>query len=241
MPGHDSTTIVVVSESGDAITTSLAIAQGIERDHASVIKLVREKAAELEAFGLLDFKSESSAGRPTEYAILNERQATLLMTFFRSSAIVDRFKIRLVGQFYEMARQLNDPAAIMARALKIADSQLALASERVQALEHKVAEDAPKVEFTERVQAAEGSASMSAVAKTFKTGPIRLYAKLRELKIIKPGTTEPYQQYIDRGWFELEVIIIDKGYRREAKHVTRVTNKGQFAIQQLIDGRSLLN
>lgn len=39
---------------------------------ATVIKLIREYASDLAGFGLLDFKSESTADWPTEYALLNE-------------------------------------------------------------------------------------------------------------------------------------------------------------------------
>ncbi len=165
--------------------------------------------------------------------LLDRRITDCLLTGYSA-----KLRIAVLDRWRELEEQAVQPALpSYPEALR----QLASSLEAQAALEHKIEQDAPKVEFTERVQASEGSASMSAVAKTFKTGPIRLYAKLREMKIIKPGTTEPYQRYIDQGWFELEVIIIDKGYRREAKHVTRVTNKGQFAIQQLIDGQELLH
>ena len=85
------------------VTTSLAIAEGTENDHASVIKLVRAYQSDLEEFGLLDFKSESTGGRPTEYAILNEQQSTLILTYMRNSEIVRAFKKRLVKSFYELA------------------------------------------------------------------------------------------------------------------------------------------
>lgn len=68
---------MTLAAGGEPRASSLAIAQGTENDHASVIKLVRTYAQDLEEFGLLDFKSESSGGRPTEFALLNEQQATL--------------------------------------------------------------------------------------------------------------------------------------------------------------------
>ena len=98
---------LVTLTDGQPTTTSLAIAEGCQNDHASVIKLVRAYQSDLEGFGLLDFKSESTAGRPTEYAILNERQATLIISYMRNSEIVRAFKIRLVSKFYEMAEQLK--------------------------------------------------------------------------------------------------------------------------------------
>ena len=60
---------IVTVDGGQVITTTLAIASGTEVDHASVIKLVRAYQSDLEEFGLLDFKSESTGGRPTELAL----------------------------------------------------------------------------------------------------------------------------------------------------------------------------
>ena len=52
-------------------TTSLILAEGCDnKSHESTIKLIRRYQPQLEQFGLLDFKSESSGGRQTEYAIL---------------------------------------------------------------------------------------------------------------------------------------------------------------------------
>lgn len=99
-------TIVTIKD-GDAVTTTLVIADGTLSDHASVIKLVRTYQADLEEFGLLDFKSESTGGRPTEYAFLNEPQSTLLLTYMRNTDIVRAFKKKLVREFWEMVQQRN--------------------------------------------------------------------------------------------------------------------------------------
>ena len=101
-------TIVIIKD-GDAVTTTLAIAEGTLSDHASVIKLVRTYQADLEEFGLLDFKSESTGGRPTEYAFLNEPQSTLLLTYMRNTDIVRAFKKKLVREFWDLVQQRNQP------------------------------------------------------------------------------------------------------------------------------------
>ncbi|CAB5525966.1 Uncharacterized phage-encoded protein [Pseudomonas putida] len=98
---------LVTIKDGDAVTTTLAVALGTQNDHASVIKLVRSYQADLEEFGLLDFKSESTGGRPTEYAFLTEPQATLLLTFMRNTEIVRAFKKKLVREFWELVQERN--------------------------------------------------------------------------------------------------------------------------------------
>ena len=113
MPEQNHTPLVAVI-GGEITTTSLAIAEGVEMEHASVIKTIRKNIEDFEAFGKTRFEiqnSTSGAGRPTEYAVLNQHQATLLLTFMRNSPIVKAFKVRLVKEFFDMAKQLREQSA----------------------------------------------------------------------------------------------------------------------------------
>ncbi len=78
-------------------TTSLKIAQGVGNSHATVIKLVRNNRKDFEEFGPLGFeiqvsKRDSKGGQKRVIAILNEPQATLLMTYMRNNDMVRAFK-----------------------------------------------------------------------------------------------------------------------------------------------------
>ena len=100
-------TIVIIKD-GDAVTTTLAIAEGTLNDHASVIALTRKYQSDLEDFGEVRFEIRlNPQGSPTEYAILNEPQSTLLLTFMRNTDIVRAFKKKLVREFWEMVQQRN--------------------------------------------------------------------------------------------------------------------------------------
>lgn len=96
---------------GTPATTTLVIAEGVGHGHKSVIKLVREHRADLEQFGFLSFQiaeNRGTQGPPTEYAILNEQQTSLLLTYMRNSEVVKQFKIRLVKEFYAMRDRLRE-------------------------------------------------------------------------------------------------------------------------------------
>jgi phage regulator Rha-like protein len=93
---------LVLLHNNEPMTTSLAIAEGTENTHESVIKLVRKYVEDLQEFGTLGFEIRKSGGLPTEFAYLNEPQSTLLITYMRNSEIVRRFKIALVKAFYEL-------------------------------------------------------------------------------------------------------------------------------------------
>ena len=93
-----------------AFTTSIAIAEGCELSHASVIKLIRKHQCHFEAFGFLRFEIQEkrgTQGAPTEYAVLTEDQATFAITLFRNNEIVIRFKVALVKAFRTAINELQ--------------------------------------------------------------------------------------------------------------------------------------
>lgn len=93
------------------VTTTFLISQGVQLAHEAVIKLVRKYVCDLETFGKVRFETESfaTAGgtQKREIAILNEPQTTLLLTFFKNTEIVRKFKVALVKTFYELKERLN--------------------------------------------------------------------------------------------------------------------------------------
>lgn len=112
--------LVEVSED-QPVTTSVAIADALNRPHYGVIQLVRQHEESLNEFGLVKFeiaprKSDTlndtfemcrGAIKPLAVAILNEQQATLLISFMSNTPKVVDFKIRLVKAFYEMRQKLE--------------------------------------------------------------------------------------------------------------------------------------
>ncbi|USH45553.1 antirepressor [Gordonia phage Phabuloso] len=152
MSQHCTAELVAVTDDGRPTTTSLIIAVGTQVEHASVIKLIRNNLDDFEEFGTIGFEIQKSGGRPTEFAILNEEQATLLLTYMRNTDVVRQFKKDLVRAFWSMRRQpstdvdLSDPLAVIeaesarvAKAVEIARGQQIRAekAERKLAVEQK--------------------------------------------------------------------------------------------------------
>lgn len=102
--------LVEVSED-QPVTTSLIIAQTLGREHDSVILLVRKHEDALGEFGNVIYDrfeiGRVGAIKPLAVAILNEQQATLLISFMSNTPKVVDFKIRLVKAFYEMRMKLE--------------------------------------------------------------------------------------------------------------------------------------
>lgn len=88
------------------VTNSLIIAEGTDNEHRSIIRLIQRYEEKFERWGkmrFVDLKSENPlGGRPTTVALLNEPQATFLITLLRNTDIVLDFKSELVDQFYKM-------------------------------------------------------------------------------------------------------------------------------------------
>lgn len=101
------TTQLVFVQNGQALTTSKVIAQGVEIEHESIMRTLKQYQADFETFGIFRFeigKINGGRGRPETYALLNEQQATLLVTYCKNTEVVRKFKVALVKAFYE-ARQ----------------------------------------------------------------------------------------------------------------------------------------
>lgn len=110
---------LVLLHHNEPMTTSLAIAEGTENTHESVIKLVRKYVEDLQEFGSLGFeirvmRQDGRGGQSGEVAFLNEQQATLLITYMRNNDVVRRFKIALVKAFYELRDCAVPPAPTFA-------------------------------------------------------------------------------------------------------------------------------
>lgn len=237
---------LVFVNDGRPVTTTLAIAEGIENEHASVIALVRKYLGDMEEFGLVDFKSESTGGRPTEYATLNEQQSTLLLTYMRNSEVVRAFKKQLVKKFWEMAEQLRgqisagQPAFQVPQSLPEALRLAADLADQKKELEQKVQADAPKVEVYERITEAEGSLCLRDAAKSLQMQPGKLNTFLQAngwiYRRVGKGTWTAYQEKLQAGLLIHKVTpYIDStdGENRVNEQV-RVTPKGLVRIAEML-------
>jgi len=101
---------LVVPIEGEARASSEIIARGVEVQHKNVLAMIRKYERDLSEFGQVAFQTRNPArqgGRPTEYAMLNEQHATLLLAFMRNSPKVIEFKIALVKEFFRMRDELG--------------------------------------------------------------------------------------------------------------------------------------
>ncbi|WP_427017815.1 Rha family transcriptional regulator [Pseudarthrobacter sp. P1] len=107
-------TLVERSTDGALRVSSLALAEGAGVEHRAVLQLITNNIDDLEQFGGVAFEMRpfaTAGGTQTQrIALLNEQQATLIMTYLRNTEKVKAFKLALVKAFFEMAKRLAAPA-----------------------------------------------------------------------------------------------------------------------------------
>ena len=127
-------------QNGVAVTSSFIISEGVAIQHKNVLELIKKYVDDLKTFGNVLFETESfkTAGgtQRREIAILNEPQTTLLLTFFKNTEIVRRFKVALVQKFYELREQLYDKSVQHEDSTLISNEQQYELSSRVMRKTH---------------------------------------------------------------------------------------------------------
>jgi phage regulator Rha-like protein len=99
---------LVLLHHNEPMTTSEAIAEGVDLAHKTVIQLVRKYVSDLSEWGEVAFQMRlNNQGSPTEFAYLNEGQSMFLMTLMRNSPVVVAFKKALVNAFLEIRDRLR--------------------------------------------------------------------------------------------------------------------------------------
>ena len=103
---------LITLHNGEARVSHYIVAQNTENEEHTITRIIRNYMSDFEEFGMLGFKihtiknSKNKINEIKEY-LLNEPQATLLLTYMRNSEIVRKFKIALVKAFYELREKIT--------------------------------------------------------------------------------------------------------------------------------------
>ncbi len=231
-----SNTNLIAITNGEPTTTSLALADGTGTEHRAVIQLIRNYLEDLKEFGNIafemrntDFKGEKRSGRPTEFALLNEPQATLIMTYMKNTEIVREFKKTLVKAFFEARKQLQkqfDPAKLSrGDILRIALD----AEEENQKLEAKIENDKPLVEFAEKHANADGWFCLGDAAKQIGYPPRKFnqWLNMKGYTFRRGGKHwMPYSEAQKRGFLDVKSVTIEVHGEDKVSQQCMVTAKG---------------
>ena len=100
--------LVYMDGKKEPYTLSSIVAECTNLQHHTITRTIRKHQARFERFGKVGFKIQAmKSGQNTKDYILNEQQATLLITFLKNTEQVANFKTNLVKAFFEMREELS--------------------------------------------------------------------------------------------------------------------------------------
>lgn len=223
---------------GEARIDSLAIAEQCEIQHKNVMELIRNNAQDFQEFGNSAFETRNrhGAGRPTEVALLNEAQATLLITYMRNTEVVRAFKKTLVKEFQLLkmngkAINVRDPGQLSAIAIQLIEVN--------RELEAQIAEAQPKIEAFDRIADSDGSFCVTDAAKALQMRPKDLFNYLSQhgWTYKRAGASHwlGYQAKVTQGLLQHKVttVLRPDGSEKITEQV-RITAKGLEKLALLI-------
>jgi anti-repressor protein len=225
----------ILTHGDTLVVTSESVADGAGVEHRAVLQLIDNNINDFEDFGHVAFEMRHGYNNhKVRIALLNEQQATLLMTYQRNNEKVRAFKKSLVRAFFDMARRLT-PA--LPQSYADALRELAASVEQKEALEAKITEDAPKVLFADAVATSATTVLIGDLAKILRgngieIGANRLFARLRDegYLIRRQGSdwNMPTQRAMDLGLFKVkETAVTHSDGHVTVSKTPKVTGKGQ--------------
>jgi len=181
---------------------------------------------------------KDASGKSNLMFILTHDQAKQIA--MRESKAVRKALIAYIHKLEDALKSSNfHIPPTYSEALRLAADQ----AETIEKQSKKIEEDKPKVEFADICLKSEDNILIREMAKIisdngFKLGERRLYNKLRKWKLVFPTSTEPYQKYIDAGYFVIKQTSANTPYGIKLNKTTLITPKGQqYIINRLKNER----
>lgn len=179
-----------------------------------------------------------SRGGEQEASVIPERDVYRLIMRSRLPE-AERFEEWVVGEVLPSIRKTGGFGLpqTFAEALQLAADQARQIEEQEQAL----IQAKPKVDFFDSVANSKSAIPMNQVSKILERkgfGRNKLFAFLRDKSVLRKNN-EPYQSYVDRGWFR----VVEQKYTTPdgETHIsikTLVYQKGVDGIRRLLDAEA---
>lgn len=243
--------LVEVAADGTPTTTSLIVADGTESQHKNVLEMIRHNLSDFEEFGGVAFETRpfDTAGgtQNRSVAVLNREHSMLLMTYMRNTPIIRDFKKRLIHGFVALEKRVQEAPALTEE--EVVHQALQITYRKVQELEAKAAEDAPKVAYHDDFVCTEDLLRFATVASTLGITEKRLRELLaehgwifkeeatrRSQKTGEKKTVYRYSEYADKKrYFQRQEVHDAPRFRGEVMHTLKITPDGATAIVRAVN------
>lgn len=233
--------------------TSLEIAEVIGKEHKNVMRDIRnilEQGVNQLNFELVEYPDKKGELRPC-YNITKKGCLILASGYdaLLREKIINRWEeLEIKERTGGFAVPQTFSQALMLAAKQ--QEQIERQQKAIEAKDKKIAEDAPKVVFSDAVVGSKSSCLIGELAKIltqngYKIGQNRLFDKLREEGYLgRSGEyyNIPNQKYVEQGLFELKKTTHSENGVMKSSVTPKVTGKGQqYFINKYLKGVTTIN
>lgn len=242
---------VFTSENNTVWVESTVVAEKFKKSHNHVIRDIEEilsksDCPDLDSEMFVETTYVNSRGKTYKSYLMNRDGFSLLaMGFMGKEAF--QWKIKFINAFNAMEEKLKQSNILTEEEkLKLMlfskdASEVAYAHNRLVELEtaplhQKLEEQKPLVDFANQLSDTTSLIDMNQMAKLLKDehipiGRNRLFEILRQKEILRDNN-EPYQRYIESGYFKVKEGAYNTPYGVKTYVKTLVTGKGQIWITE---------
>lgn len=220
---------LVFMDNDQIVTSSRNIARDFGKEHRNVMRDIEGVLKNEQAHGMFYKTTYIHEQNKQEYPmyLMNRDGFTLLVMGFTGNKAME-FKLKYIDAFNKMEQFMNSPEMIVQRAMEIQQR-------KVLELEQTIEQQKPLVNFAETCMTSEHSLLVREVAKLaskqgVKTGEQRLWKKLREWGLVFKDKNEPYQEFVERDYFEITQGVKETKKGAFTWVTMRVKPKGQAYI-----------
>lgn len=228
--------IVIKSTKGNAVTTSLLVAEKFGKRHSDVMRAISETIKQMPeneckrnfAPWQHDIVQPNGGKRIEPYYMMTRDGFSLIVMGFTGAKAM-AFKLEFIEAFNKMERKLAAPQlpATYLDALKA----LVISEEQKQLAEAKVSELEPKAEVYDKIANTCGLLSLNDAAKSLHQGRNKMVSELRKRSILDSNNIA-YQRFIEQGYFEIKITPVPAiNYSHRS---TLVTNKGLIWLAKIL-------
>ena len=194
-------------------------------------ELVRKIESECDDIGVMQkfsMTTSQGANREVKGYMLNKNQ--LMLVGMRESKAVRR----TVLEKLKLAFKPTQP--VIPQSFSAA---LLLAAKQAEQIER----DAPLVDFAKQVNAAKNGITLGEFAKAVGVGRNHLFGMLRQMQILISSKNEynnPYQTYIDRGYFEVRQTTYEYHDQQVVANTSLITGRGEIWLTKQLKKHNLI-
>lgn len=245
---------LVFIENNRVVTDSLTVAEAFGKEHARVLRDIRELGCS-EEFRVGNFAESTylnKQGRPTPKNLITQDGFTLLVMGYTGQKAME-FKEKYIMEFRRMEATLknqsgvpsymfDDPIARAERWIEEQKQKRLLETEKLM-LEQRIAEYEPKITYYDQILQSKGAVTITQIAKDYGLSGQKLNDILRDEKVQYKQNDQwlLYAKYHDKGYTKSQTIdVVHTDGSRSVKMNTRWTQKGRLFIHQLLTKRGII-